>query len=443
MTQPLVAGERYGDYELIRYLTAGGMADLWLARSPRFAGSDLVVKKIQPRYIEMTRVVKMFIDEGRIAQALDHPNIVKVLDVGHENGTYFIAMEYIPGRDLLAICRRGVEVGNFLPRHLAVAILAQAARGLVYAHEKQGDDGAPLDVVHCDISPGNIVVGWGGTVKLVDFGIARAAIMLRESDHSVAGKYNYMAPEQVRGETVDARADLFALGIILYELTVGKRLFRGRPEQVIRLVLDEPIVKPTELRPDFPASLEHIIMRALERDPARRYQTARDLRTDLMAWLAETGLSHDKRRIAEYLRHIFAADKMRESEEFAGGDDDDELVLEKALPKPQTPLAVDPEDPPDELHLVAPPAAGEVHPIMEKSTAPIETRPSAAPLPTMEDSPSKRISLAEVRRLEDPSQEPDRLPEPPTVRLRGDDTGKRILAPPVQRKRSVWQRLVG
>ena len=115
-------------------------------------------------------------------------------------------------------------------------------------------------------------------MKIVDFGIARATIMLRESDHSVAGKYNYMAPEQIRGEAVDARADLFALGIILYELTVGKRLFRGRPEQVIRLVLDEPIAKPTELRPDFPQSLERIIMRALERDPARRYQTARDLR---------------------------------------------------------------------------------------------------------------------------------------------------------------------
>ncbi len=425
--------ERYGDYDLVRYLTAGGMADLWLAKSQRFAG-DLVVKKIQPRYIEMTRVVKMFIDEGRIAQALDHPNIVKVVDVGHDKGTYFIAMEYIPGRDLLAICRRGVEVGNFLPRHLAVAILAQAARGLVYAHEKQDDDGTPLRVVHCDISPGNIVVGWGGTVKLVDFGIARAAIMLRESDHSVAGKYNYMAPEQIRGEAVDARADLFALGIILYELTVGKRLFRGRPEQVIRLVLDEPIAKPTELRPDFPASLEHIILRALERDPARRYQTARDLRTDLMAWLAETGLSHDKRRIAEYLRGIFSGKKQRDADEFSGdGGEDDELVLEKTLPKPESELQVDPEDPPDEIHMVAPPAVGEVRPIHEASTAPIDTEATA---------PKHRISLAEVRRL-DELPETERLPEPPTVRLHADETDKRILVPPPWRKRSLWKRLLG
>jgi serine/threonine protein kinase len=441
VTQPLVAGERYGDYELIRYLTAGGMADLWLAHSPRFPG-DLVVKKIQPRYIEMTRVVKMFIDEGRIAQALDHPNIVKVLDVGHENGTYFIAMEYIPGRDLLGICRRGIEVGNFLPRHLAVAILAQAARGLVYAHEKQADDGTPLRVVHCDISPGNIVVGWGGTVKLVDFGIARATIMLRESDHSVAGKYNYMAPEQIRGEGVDARADLFALGIILYELTVGKRLFRGRPEQVMRLVLEDPIARPTELRPDFSPSLEAIIMRALERDPARRYQTARDLRTDLMAWLAETGLSHDKRRIAEYLRGIFNLKKQREADEFAGDSaDDEELILDKALPKPETELIVDPEDPVDEMHLVAQPAAGEVKPIMEKSTAPIDTK---KPSPDdVETARQHRISLAEVRRLDEPAGEPERLPEPPTVRLRGDETPKKAILAPQWKKRSLWQRFLG
>lgn len=430
-------GERYGDYELVRYLTAGGMADLWLARSPRFPG-ELVIKRIQPRYVEMTRVVKMFIDEGRIAQALDHPNIVKVVDVGNEGGTYFIAMEYIPGRDLLAICRRGVEVGNFLPRHLAVAILAQAARGLVYAHEKVADDGTALRVVHCDISPGNIVVGWGGTVKLVDFGIARATIMLRESDHTVAGKYNYMAPEQIRGEAVDARADLFALGIILYELTVGKRLFRGRPEQVMRLVLEEPIVAPTRLRPDYPPALEAIVMRALARDPARRYQTARDLRTDLMAWLAETGLSHDKRRIAEYLRAIFGAKKQRDADEFAGdgGDDDHELVRDAALSTPAAELRVDPEEPLDELHLVAPPAAGEPRPLHDAHTAPLATD---AP-------PAARVSLRDVRGLgAGGDDEPAPLGEPPTVPLREDATPRRpVLTPPsAPARRGLWRRIAG
>jgi serine/threonine protein kinase len=426
------AAERYGDFELVRYLTAGGMADLWLARSPRYEG-DLVVKKIQPRYVEMTRVVKMFIDEGRIAQALDHPNIVRVVDVGYESGTYFIAMEYIPGRDLLAICRRGVEVGNFLPRHLAVAILGQAARGLVYAHEKIEPGGHALRVVHCDISPGNIVVGWRGTAKLVDFGIARATIMLRAEDHSVAGKYNYMAPEQIRGEAVDARADLFALGIILYELTVGKRLFRGRPEQVMRLVLDEPIALPCDLRPDYPEALQAIVMRTLERDPARRYQSARQLRTDLMAWLAETGLSHDKRHIAEYLRAIFGAKKQRDADEFSGdGDDDEDLVLEKALPTVEAgELLVDPEEPPEELGIDALPASGEVRPIMDESTAPLS-----------HDTDFNEEKTAPKRRVDD---EPAPLDEPPTVRMRSDDTKKTILPSATAEVRPVrgwWRRLV-
>ncbi len=337
--------ERYGDYELVRYLTAGGMADLYLAKSPRFPG-ELVIKKIQPRYLEYTRVVRMFVDEARIAQALSHPNIVKIVEAGQQDGTYFIAMEYIPGRDLLAVCRRGVEVGNFLPRHLAVAILEQALRGLEHAHDKRGPDGEPLRVVHCDVSPGNIVVSWGGTAKMVDFGIARATIQLRAEDHTVAGKYNYMAPEQIRGAAVDARADLFALGVIMYELTVGKRLFRGRPEQVMRLVLEDEIPKPSALRPDFPPELEAIVMRALERDPERRWSSARELRAALRGWLRDTALDFGKREVAAYLRTIFGAEKQREADEFTSDHDDEDLVLERALPVAgEEPLTVDAEDP--------------------------------------------------------------------------------------------------
>ena len=255
--------------------------------------------------------------------------------------------------------------------------------------------------MHCDLSPGNIVVGWGGTVKLVDFGIARATIMLRESDHSVAGKYNYMAPEQIRGEAVDARADLFALGIILYELTVGKRLFRGRPEQVIRLVLDEPIVKPTELRPDFPASLEQIIMRALERDPARRYQTARELRTDLMAWLAESGLPHDKRRIAEYLRGIFNLKKQRDADEFSRRRraTTTSWCWTGRCPSPRAELQVDAEDPAEELHVERRPRPASCVPSVRCVGA---DRHRAA------DRKAAGVSLAKVRGLGEPRKAPAR-----------------------------------
>jgi serine/threonine protein kinase len=390
---------RYGDYELVKYFTAGGMADLYLARHPRFSG-ELVVKKIQPRYLEFTRVVKMFLDEGRIAQALRHPNIVKIVDVGQESGTYYIAMEYIPGRDLMQICRRGIEVGHFLPRHLAVAILVQALRGLSHAHEKLDDEGRPLKVVHCDISPGNIVVSWGGTVKIVDFGIARATIQLRAEDQTVAGKYNYMAPEQIRGEPVDARADLFALGVILYELTVGKRLFRGRPEQVMRRVLEEPIAPPSALRPDFPPRLEAIVMRALERDPGRRFTSARALKDALSAWLVEEGQPSGKRELAVYLRAIFGAEKTHDADEFGeseGDAGDDDLILEKGLPRSasglhELPLTVDPED--DDTPAAAAPVAA---PIAPAPVAPIPPASAPAPAAAARVAPEKNAPVAPAK----------------------------------------------
>jgi len=158
-----------------------------------------------------------------------------------------------------------------------------------------------------------------------------------------------MAPEQIRGDAIDARADLFALGVILYEITVGKRLFRGRPEQVMHRVLEEPIERPSAVRPDYPRYLEAIVMQALERDPERRYQSARKLRDDLRAWLIDESQPHDKRAIATYLRSIFGAVKKHEGDEFGLSDDeeDDELVLEKSLPQlpgDETPLEVDAED---------------------------------------------------------------------------------------------------
>jgi len=203
-------------------------------------------------------------------------------------------------------------------------------------------------VVHCDLSPANIVVSWRGTAKIVDFGIARATIQLRSEDHTVAGKYNYMAPEQIRGERIDARADLFAFGVMLYELTVGKRLFRGRPEQVMRMVLEEEIPPPTALRPDFPARLAQIILTALERDPAKRYQTARQLHDDLLAWTTTSASQPGgKEQLARYLRSIFGVPKRNQADEFGDQDDpeEEELELERPLPGADAPVLFDAEDP--------------------------------------------------------------------------------------------------
>jgi serine/threonine-protein kinase len=351
--------DRIADYELVEYLTAGGMADLYLARGPK-QPAPVVLKTIQRKYVELTRVVKMFIDEGRIAKALDHPNIVRIYDVGEERGSYFIAMELIHGRDLLAIARRGIEAGRFLPLHLAAAIVAQVANGLTYAHEKRGLDGRPLQVVHCDVSPGNVVVSFGGTVKIVDFGIARAAIQLRAEDHTVAGKFNYMSPEQIRGEPLDARADLFSLGVILYELTVGRRLFRGKPADVKARILAGRVPSPREVKPDFPEELERIVLRALALDPAQRYPRARDLRADLLAFIAVDGHAAGKREIAEYMREIFvptggavaraegAFSEGAEGEGAEGEGEEEELSLEAPVPG-LADIVVDPDDPEPEL----------------------------------------------------------------------------------------------
>ena len=397
--------ERIGNYELIEYLTAGGMADLYLARGPRQDG-PVVLKTIQRKYVEMTRVVKMFIDEGRIAKALDHPNIVRIHDVGASAGAYYIAMELIVGRDLLAIARRGIEAGRFLPLHLAAAILAQVATGLVYAHEKRDEDGLTLAIVHCDISPGNVVVSFGGTAKIVDFGIARAAIQLRAEDHSIAGKYNYMSPEQIRGEPLDARADLFALGIILYELTVGRRLFRGRADDVKARITGGVVPRPRDVRPDLPEALERIILKALQVDRDRRYASARELRQDLLAFIAEDGHAAGKRELAEYLREIFvpadhriavpgdpeAQDVERppaRSVGFVGGfardESDEELALESPLPG-LTDLVVDADDPEPGPLVVDAPVSSE--PSAPSSPAPSHLEPqhaeairAAAPVP--------------------------------------------------------------
>ena len=341
--------ERFGEYELVRYLAAGGMADLYLARSPHWR-ELLVVKRIQPRYLDHTRVVKMFIDEGRIVQILQHANIVRVLDVGSVGPTHYIAMEYIPGHDLIALVRRGVETGQFVPRHLAVAIVAQVATGLAFAHTRTDEEGNSLHIVHCDISPGNVVVSLRGTAKIVDFGIARATIALREEE-SIAGKYNYMAPEQIRGQPVDERADLFALGVILWELTVGKRLFKGAPPVVMRLVCEDPIPRPSEVRPDFPPDLERIIMRLLERDLDKRLSSAMELRAELRGWLARCPDSTSKRDLARYLHELFRAPRQTVADEEALQDiEDEELELERAMPEVEPHLEVDPDDE-DELDL--------------------------------------------------------------------------------------------
>lgn len=378
--------ERLGPYQIVEYLAAGGMADLYLARCEGKPGFQ-VVKRIAEHYSGIGRIVELFIDEGRIAEQLHHPNIVRIFEAGSEPGPsgdqYYLAMEYIRGRDIVAIARRAAEVRRPIPRDLAVALVVQVARGLCHAHEKLDEEGRPLRIVHCDISPGNIVVSWGGTAKIVDFGIARAEIQLRESNGSVAGKYNYMAPEQIRGEAVDGRADVFSLGVILYELSLARRLFRGRPEEVMHKVLEAPIVKPTEIDRDYDPELEAVVMRALERDPERRWPTARALHDALSKVLWKRGKRVEKRALAAYLREIFSSEKLQEAEDYTAPASD-ATVSTTADPGPSGGIHLVDDDEPNDLPL--PPTA--------KATKPGREGPTTLdpPAPVQAAQPEERLA---------------------------------------------------
>ncbi|HEV3033067.1 MAG TPA: serine/threonine-protein kinase [Polyangia bacterium] len=296
-----------GRYRIVRHLASGGMAELYIARQEAMGGfeKEIVVKILQPRYAENPRVVQMFLDEARLAAKLNHQSIVHVYDVAEDGGMKYIAMEYIRGETLTEIVKHGLAAGKYLPLEHAVHVARQAAAGLAYAHTWREPDGHLMRIVHRDVSPTNILVTTEGQTKIVDFGIARAQDELREESGIRPGKASYMSPEQVRGEGVDTRSDIFSLGVILYELALGQRLFRGPAEVVMKRIAAEKVAPPTAVRRDFPPALELIIMRALEKRPEDRYQSAEDMRVDLEEFLADEGLRTGSRRVALYMKEIF------------------------------------------------------------------------------------------------------------------------------------------
>ncbi len=301
-------GRRVGRYTVVKHLASGGMAELYIARQQAVGGFEkqLVLKLLQGRFADNARVVEMFLDEARLAAKLNHPSIVHVYDVAEDDGVKFIAMEHIHGETLTDIIRRGVAVNNYLPLEHSVHIASQTAAGLAYAHGRFDAGGAPLRIVHRDVSPSNILVSYEGQTKIVDFGIARIQDQLREESGMLPGKASYMSPEQVAGEGADYRSDIFSLGIILYEISLGQRLYRGPPDEVMRRIVEEKIAPPTSVRRNYPPALELIVMRALEKRPADRYQSAEEMRNDLEEFLDESGFRTGPRRLASYMRQLFA-----------------------------------------------------------------------------------------------------------------------------------------
>ncbi len=274
-------GQTVGRYEFLVPIAQGGMAAVWAARQRGSRGfsKTVAVKTMLPTISDDPRFEQMFLDEARIASRIRHPNVVEILDLGEQDDVLYLVMEWVDGEPLSLVRFTAVEQGPF-PLPIAVKIVADACAGLHAAHELVDEDGKMVGLVHRDISPQNILVGYEGVVKLVDFGVAKTGGRTAETTNvgQVKGKPPYMSPEQALGKPVDRRTDLFALGIVLYQLVTGRHPMRGETDVATlhNIVSNQPILPPGVFNSAFPIQLERVIMKALARDPDQRFQTARD-----------------------------------------------------------------------------------------------------------------------------------------------------------------------
>lgn len=298
----------FGDkYVLIEHIATGGMAEIYRANYSGIEGfaKELVIKRLREEFAARPAVVQMFLDEARVAATLTHNNVVHTYDLGECDGEYYIAMELLKGQELVAVLRRSVQSGRMIPLQIGLGVIMQALEGLHYVHARVDDQGRSLGLMHRDINPTNIHVGYDGLCKIVDFGIAATKASIQESEGQFAGKLSYAAPEQVMGHDLDHRADIFALGVVLYEMCLGRRLFRGKPQEVAERIVDGDIPPPTFVDPSFPPALEAIIMKALEVVAAERYQNCDHMFRDLDKFTEEAGLRCTQRMISGYMAELF------------------------------------------------------------------------------------------------------------------------------------------
>ncbi len=301
--------ERYGSYDLVKRLATGGMAQIYLARQGgEGAEKLLVVKRILPHLGENVDFVRMFLDEARIAARLNHPNIVQIFNLGAQDDSYFIAMEYIHGEDVRRVWKRSNQLGRVMPVPLVCRVIMDACAGLDYAHKKADASGKPLNIVHRDISPQNILVTFEGGVKVVDFGIAKAADQATVTRSGVLkGKYSYMSPEQAAGKRLDCRSDIFALGVVLWELLTGSRLFkRANDIQTLNAVSDCEVDPPSSVNPALSQDLDAVVLKALAKTPEGRYQEAAELGAALEKWVGKHKLPASPSDLAAFMQEIYA-----------------------------------------------------------------------------------------------------------------------------------------
>ena len=326
---------RFGKYDLLERVNVGGMAEVWKARLRGVEGFEkiLALKRILPNIAEDKEFITMFIDEAKISVQLTHANIAQTHDLGKIDDSYYIAMEYVPGKDLRALYDRARKRKQHLPVPLICYAVAKVSDALDYAHRKKDPHGVDLSIVHRDISPQNALVSYDGEVKLIDFGIAKAASKASQTQAGILkGKFAYMSPEQIRGAPLDGRSDIFALGTVLYELLTGERLFSGESDfQTLENVRNLKILPPSTFNDRIPRELEPVVLKALSRDLDQRYRHASEFGADLLRFLLMQETVFGPNDLAAYMRSTFAEEWSKEKMKSA------ELAVAAAAPPPPPP----------------------------------------------------------------------------------------------------------
>ncbi len=306
----------FGRYELLELLATGGMAHIFRARlaSARGTEKELVIKRVLPQLTKNRDFIDMFIDEARISMPLNHGNIVQVFEFGQEGNDYFLAMEYVRGRNLETVLERMKLAEDKVPVPVALFIAAEVAKGLAYAHRFRDPHDRPSGIIHRDVSPQNILVGFQGEVKLTDFGIAKARSRIRSTAQGIIrGKACYLSPEQAECNDLDGRSDLFSLGVVLYEMLTGTRPFEGQSEiETLNMVRKASVQAPSRLRSDISSELDGAVLKCLNRDPERRFADTGALQVVLSRIANEQAPGFTSAELAQWMRAYFSEDINRE-----------------------------------------------------------------------------------------------------------------------------------
>ncbi|RKH57226.1 serine/threonine-protein kinase [Corallococcus aberystwythensis] len=311
----------FGKYLLLDRVNIGGMAEVWRGKQFGASGFErlVAIKRILPNIAEDEEFISMFIDEAKISVQLTHANIAQIYELGQIASSYFISMEYIPGKDMRAIFDRCRKKGEPAPVPLVAFCVAKMCEGLDYAHRKKDGMGRELNIVHRDISPQNVLVSFEGEVKVIDFGIAKAAGKATKTQAGILkGKFGYMSPEQIRGLPLDRRSDVFAIGVCLYEMLTGERLFVGDSDfSVLEKVRKAEVPSPSTYNRRIPEALERIVLKSLAKDVEERYQYASELGDDLQRFLLTSDSIFGRKDLMQYMKSTFAEEVEREKQRLA------------------------------------------------------------------------------------------------------------------------------